>query len=130
MIVPDDDDDDTTAAGEDTTNRRDDTDDGDDTTYDRRDDTTDFSRRTDGRTDDTTTRVVDCGGLSNPTNGQVKLSGTRVGSTAKYFCNIGFDLVGDNIRKCRSNGQWSGEEPVCKRKYKFIFYTYETHLWL
>ena len=37
-----------------------------------------------------------------------------VGSTATYRCNTGYNLVGNRQRTCRSNGQWSGEEPICE----------------
>ena len=49
--------------------------------------------------------------LSAPTNGAVTVNGHR---TAVYSCEEGFELVGDVMRTCTSNSQWSGEAPVCQ----------------
>ena len=58
--------------------------------------------------------VVDCGGLSSPQNGQVILTNTTFGSIATYLCDEGFNLIGDMQRMCQSNGEWSGNEPICE----------------
>ena len=52
-------------------------------------------------------------------NGIVCFSGTKVGSTALYYCNdCGYkELVksaGSLIRSCKHNGQWNGSIPNCK----------------
>ena len=57
--------------------------------------------------------VVDCGSLGDPSNGQVTLTGTTVGSTATYECNTGFTLMGNIERTCQDDGDWSGTEPTC-----------------
>ena len=57
--------------------------------------------------------VVDCGSLGDPSNGQVTLTGTTVGSTATYECNSGFTLVGNQGRTCQEDGSWSGADPTC-----------------
>ena len=57
--------------------------------------------------------VVNCGGLGDPFNGQVMLTGTTVGSTATYECNSGFTLVGNQERTCQEDGSWSGMDPGC-----------------
>ena len=51
-----------------------------------------------------------CPPLSDPPNGDVTWP---VGSVATYTCNSGFELVGNEMRTCQSDGIWSGEEPVC-----------------
>ena len=59
--------------------------------------------------------VVDCGNLTNPTNGQVNhTAGTTFGQIATYSCNTGYNLVGDSIRACQTTGVWSGGEPICQ----------------
>ena len=58
--------------------------------------------------------VIDCGVLPNPTNGQVVLPSTVLGSTATYSCNTGFDLVGASTRICQADSTWSGAEPSCQ----------------
>ena len=61
-----------------------------------------------------------CPGLPHPDNGDVEIGGTQPEDEAKYFCNLGYRLVGDEIRIC-SNGIWSGEAPVCRgEKYATI----------
>ena len=58
--------------------------------------------------------VIDCGALPNPTNGQVVLPSTVLGSTATYSCNTGFDLVGASTRICQADSTWSEAEPSCQ----------------
>ena len=61
--------------------------------------------------------VVQCHALSNPANGGVNTTGhgTEVGNTATYFCNDGYDLIGDdNVIFCQSEGIWSGSPPICE----------------
>ena len=59
--------------------------------------------------------VVDCGILTNPTNGQVShTAGTKFGQTATYSCDTGYNLVGDGTRICQAGGVWSGSEPNCQ----------------
>ena len=60
-----------------------------------------------------TGNTIDCGTLSSPSNGQVTLTGTAVGSTATYDCNSGFNLVGNMQRTCQNSGDWSGTQPTC-----------------
>lgn len=56
---------------------------------------------------------VDCGSISSPSNGQVIVTSTTFGSTARYSCDSGYDLVGASSRTCQSSGQWSGAAPTC-----------------
>lgn len=58
----------------------------------------------------------DCGGLDDPANGNVDVSGTAFWDTATYSCNAGFELIGKAIRTCEENGQWSGVAPFCRCK--------------
>ena len=61
--------------------------------------------------------VIKCGSLDDPTNGQVELSNTTVGSSANYTCTRGYILSnGNNTRTCEVDGEWSGDPPVCERK--------------
>ena len=61
---------------------------------------------------------IDCGLLPDIANGKVAIApDTRLGSTATYSCNAGFNLVGAATRQCQANGEWSGQEPSCERKY-------------
>ena len=58
--------------------------------------------------------VVDCGMLTAPTNGQVMFMATTYTSTADYFCDTGYNLVGVNQRTCTAAGTWSDGEPTCQ----------------
>ena len=65
-------------------------------------------------------RIIRCGGLSNPSNGQVSITDNTVGGRATYTCNSGYDLVGIEIRFCQNDGSWSGDAPVCEQQSKLI----------
>ena len=56
---------------------------------------------------------MDCGNLTDPHNGQVNTSGTKLEQTATYSCNTGYNLVGDSTRTCQARGEWSGSAPTC-----------------
>ncbi len=64
--------------------------------------------------------VVDCGSLTNPDNGMVDTSMTTEGSTATYTCNTGYNISPGDTRTCQANGTWSGSEPTCDRKFKYV----------
>ena len=60
------------------------------------------------------TLAVDCGILTDPTNGQVMFTTTTYLSTADYTCDTGYNLVGVNQRTCTAAGTWSDGEPTCQ----------------
>ena len=45
---------------------------------------------------------------------------TYLDSVAVYECGLDYWLDGPKQRQCQENSQWSGLQPVCRRK--FIFY--------
>ena len=58
---------------------------------------------------------MDCGPLTELANGQViHTAGTRLGQTATYNRNTGYNLVGDSTRDCQASGNWSGSAPTCQ----------------
>ncbi|KAH3691027.1 hypothetical protein DPMN_191513 [Dreissena polymorpha] len=58
--------------------------------------------------------IKDCGQLKNPTKGKVDMSkGSTYQAVARYTCNRGYDLIGDEKRMCQSTGTWSGIQPSC-----------------
>lgn len=60
---------------------------------------------------------LDCGVLNRPLNGSVTMKhGTTFGQIARYSCEDGFNLIGNETLICSANGSWSREEPVCKVK--------------
>ena len=55
-----------------------------------------------------------CGQLLAPENGRVEVSSNKVGGTATYYCDDGYELVGDDTRVCRASGLWAGTMPFCR----------------
>ncbi|XP_055949631.1 limulus clotting factor C-like isoform X2 [Argiope bruennichi] len=37
------------------------------------------------------------------------------GQSLQYFCNQGYELVGNNVLTCLSSGQWTSQTPSCQR---------------
>ena len=57
-----------------------------------------------------------CATLANPANGAVLLSGNSVGDRATYTCHFGYEVVGTASQTCTSDGTWSSDPPICRRK--------------
>ena len=55
-----------------------------------------------------------CDTLLDPANGGVVIAGRGVGDIAEYFCDYGYELIGNGTATCQSNGNWSGLPPTCK----------------
>ena len=64
--------------------------------------------------------VVSCGDIAEPQNGHVNIESTRYQGIAKYECNTGYELSGSDVRKCQSNGHWSGSPPQCIGRLVFL----------
>ena len=67
--------------------------------------------------------AIDCGNLTVPEDGQILFTPgvvmtleTGLGAVANYTCSEGYDLVGDAMRACQANEQWTGTEPNCTCK--------------
>ncbi|HEX7499757.1 MAG TPA: hypothetical protein VF524_05550 [Polyangia bacterium] len=54
-----------------------------------------------------------CGEPAAPLNGTVRTAKLRQSVTATYACANGFNLIGDALRTCQTNGAWSGSSPTC-----------------
>lgn len=66
-----------------------------------------------------------CGVLTDPTNGQVNTSaGTAFGNEALYQCDPGYVLSGPSSRQCKTDGSWTGSEPVCNAVGMYRFNCY------
>ncbi|KAK7100185.1 sushi, von Willebrand factor type A, EGF and pentraxin domain-containing protein 1-like isoform X2 [Littorina saxatilis] len=59
---------------------------------------------------------VSCPPPSPPLHGDVTVARSIlvVGSRATYSCDLGYVLVGDQVRTCRATGELSGEAPTCR----------------
>jgi CUB/sushi domain-containing protein len=61
-----------------------------------------------------TCRIIDCGDLPHPENGNVSLTGTIFTSQANYTCFPGYNVsTTQSVRVCTITGDWSGAEPSC-----------------
>ncbi len=59
--------------------------------------------------------VVNCGALTDPSNGTVDTSsGITYLQRATYTCDTGYTLIGGNTRTCGANGMWSSSQPACE----------------
>ena len=38
-----------------------------------------------------------------------------MGDTCSFTCNTGYELTGRDTRTCQSDGNWSGNNVVCRR---------------
>ena len=56
---------------------------------------------------------ITCELLTSPANGAVSTTGRVFGSKARYRCQPGYTLHGDDIRICQEVGYWSGQTPSC-----------------
>ena len=65
--------------------------------------------------------AVDCGSLNNLTNGIVSLDSTLRGSEAIYSCQDNYTLVGEALRVCTDDEEWSEEEPLCEGTALFSY---------
>ena len=43
-----------------------------------------------------------------------------VNSNVYFGCDLGYELVGSEKRKCQQKGTWTGRQPVCRGKPFFL----------
>ena len=55
----------------------------------------------------------DCGSLAVPMNGSATGGETTYPNEVTFDCDEGFIMAGSRIRKCQSNGLWSGNKTSC-----------------
>ena len=80
--------------------------------------------------------TIDCKTPEQPTNGVVELTVdllTTFGATAVVTCNTGYELRGDGVLLCKSNGVWSAL-PSCYIKgnsnQRVTYISAIGHIWL
>uniref|UniRef100_A0A8C3I1H3 CUB and Sushi multiple domains 2 n=1 Tax=Chrysemys picta bellii TaxID=8478 RepID=A0A8C3I1H3_CHRPI len=69
-----------------------------------------------------TCKIISCGDLPTPPNGNRIGTLTIYGATAIFSCNTGYTLVGSRVRECMANGLWSGTEVKCLGRLRHYFY--------
>ena len=57
--------------------------------------------------------IPKCGVPDSPLNGTAGGTTTTVGSTWRFQCDEGLNLIGSSERQCLENLTWSGEETEC-----------------
>lgn len=55
----------------------------------------------------------DCGNLTVPQNGSLSGRETIFPNEATFSCDEGFILNGSTVRRCQSDGTWSGIRTSC-----------------
>ena len=63
----------------------------------------------------------DCGSLPALTNGSSSGEKTTYPNKKAFICDDGFILRGSMVRKCQSNGTWSGVETFCEGSKQTFF---------
>lgn len=48
------------------------------------------------------------------------MNGTTYNSAIEYHCVPTYERIGPYLRKCLDNGQWSGDQPRCESKLRFL----------
>jgi hypothetical protein len=62
---------------------------------------------------------INCGQPGFIDNGELIAYDFTYSSVIEYRCNLGYRInSGHYLRECLITGQWSGDEPTCKRKDK------------
>ena len=61
--------------------------------------------------------VITCPEPEVPEDGYVVGYDFNVHSTIEYHCEAGYLLVGKSTLECTTQGEWSGDHPVCECKY-------------
>ena len=58
---------------------------------------------------------IACDSLISPSNGNVVVDGSGVGTVATYSCDTGYTLEGVSMRTCQNSAapSWSGSPPSC-----------------
>ena len=56
---------------------------------------------------------IDCGNLTDPTNGSVSFTLTTYNELVSYTCDPGFTLTGSSSRICQQDATWSSSAPNC-----------------
>ena len=56
---------------------------------------------------------LDCGMLDMPSNGNMVMTGTKYGDTARFTCNTAYSLQGAALLTCLETG-WDNQQPNCR----------------
>ena len=62
------------------------------------------------------TLAIQCEVPANPENGRAVYASVSYNSLISYECTYGYMLIGDSVRRCERNKEWTGTQPHCKGK--------------
>ena len=68
--------------------------------------------------------LISCNDPGTPLNGERKIESTFEGDIVEYYCNEGYELIGDEERICLGDGLWSGQLPICRQISKIAYVTF------
>ena len=69
--------------------------------------------------------LVDCGAPEVLDDGSsVEYSGTGQGSIATYSCKVGYEMSGEDTRRCLANSTWDGAAPHCLSKLPSKYFSF------
>ena len=60
--------------------------------------------------------AIQCEVPANPENGRAVYASVSYNSLISYECTYGYMLIGDSVRRCERNKEWTGTKPHCKGK--------------
>ena len=58
--------------------------------------------------------AIQCEVPANPDNGRAVYASVSYNSLISYECTYGYMLIGDSVRRCERNKEWTGKQPHCK----------------
>ena len=61
--------------------------------------------------------AIQCKVPENPENGRAVYASTSYNSLISYECTYGYMLIGDSVRRCERNKEWTGTKPNCKGEF-------------
>ena len=59
--------------------------------------------------------LIDCPGLTAPTDGSLSSSAVSVGTSVDVLCNSGLSLFGTTPLICETGGTWADAVGICKQ---------------
>ena len=65
--------------------------------------------------------AIQCEVPANPDNGRAVYASVSYNSLISYECTYGYMLIGDSVRRCERNKEWTGKQPHCKGKTQTHF---------
>ena len=65
--------------------------------------------------------AIQCEVPANPDNGRAVYASVSYNSLISYECTYGYMLIGDSVRRCERNKEWTGKQPHCKGNTQTYF---------